>query len=44
MVSLFKLLATLFDASSQDFAAWEVELETADLRLTSSAWTGWYEE
>ena len=40
----FKHLVFLFDPSARDFAEWEAELTTTDLRLTSSAWVGWYEE
>ncbi|WP_309076216.1 hypothetical protein [Paenarthrobacter sp.] len=30
--------------SKQDLALWEAELATPTIRLTSSAWVGWYEE
>jgi hypothetical protein len=43
VVSLFNLLAGLIDASGQDFTAREAE-PVPSVRLTSSAWTGWYEE
>lgn len=43
MVSLFNLFAGLIDASGHDFTALEAE-PIPTVRLTSSAWTGWYEE
>ncbi|MDQ0925647.1 cell fate (sporulation/competence/biofilm development) regulator YlbF (YheA/YmcA/DUF963 family) [Pseudarthrobacter sp. W1I19] len=41
---LKKLMSFLADPVSRDFAAWENELAAVDIRLTSAAWVGWYEE
>lgn len=45
MIFLARHLGLLFHATSkQDLALWEAELATSTIRLTSSAWVGWYEE
>ncbi|WP_285320799.1 hypothetical protein [Pseudarthrobacter sp. lyk4-40-TYG-27] len=45
MIFLARHLGLMFHLNSkQDVALWEAELAVPSLRLTSSAWVGWYEE
>ena len=44
MVRLWNQLAPLLDASGYDNLDRETEVPSSNVRLTSAAWMGWYEE